>query len=120
MVHTPAIRPPRRSRCLAAAALITALVVPAGPAAAQFTATVTGPAPARVVKLQSATKVTMPRDTVRPTVLSDLKAWVDSAAGALRNAPPAAPGDTTAKPERRPAADSAADRPKPPTRPRRR
>jgi hypothetical protein len=71
-------------------ALSLVLLTAATPCAAQFTAAVTPPRRERPTPVAAAD--TVPRaqlDTVRPTVLSDLKAWVDSAATAM-SVPPAA------------------------------
>jgi hypothetical protein len=70
-----------RLTCLAALLIATA----PSAAAAQFTTAVTPPRRPQPRPV-AAVVDTVPRaqlDTVRPTVLSDLKAWVDSAANAL-------------------------------------
>ena len=88
---------PTLQRSIVLAACVAACGVVSSPAAAQFTATVTRP-PARKAALQVpvAAEPTA-RDTMRPTVLSDMKAWVDSAAMALKTpASPPNPRDTTA------------------------
>jgi hypothetical protein len=126
----PAARPgsARKSRVLAAALVALALVAAAEPAAAQFTAAVTLPRrrPAAPRVLADGTRA----DSVRTTVLSDLKAWVDSAATVLGSTPagarpapsasrdsagaPATPRDSAAAPAARPSQPPR--RPRPPGR----
>jgi hypothetical protein len=126
----PAARPgsARKSRVLAAALVALALVAAAEPAAAQFTAAVTLPRrrPAAPRVLADGTRA----DSVRTTVLSDLKAWVDSAATVLGSTPAgarvaawgggegdeecAAPRDSAAAPAARPSQPPR--RPRPPGR----
>jgi hypothetical protein len=108
-----------RSRALLAALVGLALVTAAEPAAAQFTAAVTPPRrrPAPPPVMADGTRP----DTIRPTVLSDLKAWVDSAAAGLSRPAPrdsaAAQRDSVAA--RRDSAAAPAPRPaSPPRRPR--
>ena len=115
----------RKSRALAAALVALALAAAAEPAAAQFTAAVTLPRrrPAAPRVLADGTRA----DSIRTTVLSDLKAWVDSAATVLGSAPagappaprdsagaPAAPRDSAAAPAARPSQPPR--RPRPPGR----
>jgi len=96
-----------RLACLAAALVVAA------PCAgrAQFTALVTPPRAERrdtvVVAADSVPRAQL--DTVRATELSNLKAWIDSAANVLSTTPPPA-----AEPR---AAPDSASRPRPPARP---
>lgn len=117
---TTAPRPRRslRSRALLAALVGLALGAAAEPAAAQFTAAVTPPRrrPAPPPVMADGTRP----DTIRPTVLSDLKAWVDSAAAGL-GTPSSAPRDSAAARRdssgaRRDSAAAPAPRPAPPPR----
>lgn len=84
----PPVRSPLLRAVLFAAAAAAGLAEPAG---AQFTAAVTQPR-RRPVPARDALAAGPGSDTVRTTQLSDLKAWVDSAATVLGSAPGAPAG----------------------------
>ena len=89
-----------RSLALGAALLATAMAGLAEPVEAQFTAAVTQPR-RRAVGVRETLAAGPSADTVRTTQLSDLQAWVDSAATVLGSTPatrPAAPRDSAATP----------------------
>ena len=87
-----------RSLALRAALAAASAAAVAEPLEAQFTAAVTQPL-RRPVPAREAVAAGPGADTVRTTELSDLKAWVDSAAavvGSTPAAPRAAPRDSAA------------------------
>ena len=79
-------------------AAVAACMGSATPAAAQFTATVVPPPRAKQPAAEAARPLAAPRaDSAAAARLSDLRAWVDSAAGAIATEPAAdsqAPSET--------------------------
>lgn len=81
---------------------LASLVLAPAPATAQFTTFIVPPPKAKVdsAKAVIAAAQTAHADSASRLTLSDMKAWVDSAAGATSAGAPVQPADTTAVPVR--------------------
>ena len=92
-------------------AAVAACMGSATPAAAQFTATVVPPPRAKQPAAEAARPLGAPRaDSAAAARLSDLRAWVDSAAGAIAAEPAAdsqPDSETDSKPASEPVGDAA-------------